>query len=51
MAEVMQNLAGTFAAHKQEVEGRWQSGEDVATEDLRPALRHYRTFFNRLPKT
>ncbi|MFC9294586.1 hypothetical protein ACFTWH_13470 [Streptomyces sp. NPDC057011] len=51
VAEVMQNLAGTFASHKQELEGQWQSGEHVATEDLRLALQHYRSFFNRLLKT
>ncbi|MFF4578529.1 hypothetical protein [Streptomyces sp. NPDC001389] len=48
VAEVMQSLAGTFSSHKQELEGQWQRGDDVATEDLRQALRHYRSFFNRL---
>ncbi|MEU8438601.1 hypothetical protein AB0F18_38090 [Streptomyces sp. NPDC029216] len=48
VAEVMQDLAGTFASHKQELEGQWQRGDDVATEDLRQALQHYRSFFNRL---
>ncbi|KIF04820.1 hypothetical protein PL81_16565 [Streptomyces sp. RSD-27] len=48
VAEVMQSLAGTFASHKQELEGQWQRGDDVATEDLRQALQHYRSFFNRL---
>ncbi|MEW2372023.1 hypothetical protein AB0940_22045 [Streptomyces sp. NPDC006656] len=50
VAEVMQSLAGTFASHKQELEGQWQRGDDVATEDLRQALQHYRSFFNRLLK-
>ncbi|MEV7543362.1 hypothetical protein [Streptomyces sp. NPDC089915] len=48
VAEVMRSLAGTFASHKQDLEGQWQRGDDVATEDLRQALRHYRSFFNRL---
>lgn len=48
VAEVMQSLAGTFASHKQDLEGQWQRGDDVATEDLRQALQHYRSFFNRL---
>lgn len=51
VAEVMQTLAGSFAAHKQGLEGQWQRGEEVATEDLRQALQHYRSFFNRLLKT
>lgn len=48
VAEVIQSLAGTFASHKRELEGQWQRGDDVPTEDLRQALRHYRSFFNRL---
>ncbi len=51
VAEVMQTLAGSFAAHKQELEARWGRGEEVETEDLRQALQHYRSFFNRLLKT
>ncbi|MFF5703651.1 hypothetical protein ACFY7H_14245 [Streptomyces sp. NPDC012794] len=51
VAELMQNLAGTFAAHKQDLEGQWQRGDEVATEDLRMALQQYRSFFNRLLKT
>ncbi|MFE9630871.1 hypothetical protein [Streptomyces sp. NPDC006463] len=51
VAEVMQTLAGTFATHKQDLEGQWDRGEQVATEDLRLALQHYRSFFNRLLKT
>ncbi|RSS60461.1 hypothetical protein EF912_10075 [Streptomyces sp. WAC07061] len=51
VAEVMQNLAGTFAAHKQDLEGQWRSGDRVPTEELRMALQHYRSFFNRLLKT
>ncbi|WP_328924469.1 hypothetical protein OG429_07280 [Streptomyces sp. NBC_00190] len=51
VAEVMQNLAGTFATHKQGLESQWDRGEQVATEDLRLALQHYRSFFNRLLNT
>lgn len=47
----MQNLAGTFATHKQGLESQWDRGEQVATEDLRLALQHYRSFFNRLLNT
>lgn len=47
VAEVMQALAQTFADHKHGLEAQWQRGE-AATEDLRLALRRYRTFFNEL---
>ncbi|MEU8788287.1 hypothetical protein [Streptomyces sp. NPDC048643] len=48
VADVMQRLAATFADQKQELEGQWNRGEQADTEDLRLALRHYRSFFNRL---
>ncbi|AWZ04478.1 MULTISPECIES: hypothetical protein [unclassified Streptomyces] len=51
VAEVMQLLATTFADHKQGLEGQWHRGEEVATEDLRLALRQYRSFFDRLLST
>ncbi|WP_405982564.1 hypothetical protein [Streptomyces sp. NBC_00158] len=51
VAEVMQDLAGTFAEHKQDLEGQWRRGDRVPTEELRMALQHYRSFFNRLLKT
>ncbi|MFF1736201.1 hypothetical protein [Streptomyces sp. NPDC058247] len=43
-----QLLATTFADHKQGLEGQWHRGEEFATEDLRLALRQYRSFFDRL---
>ena len=51
VATVMQGLAGTFADRKQQLEGQWQAGDEVATEDLRLALRQYRSFFDRLLRT
>ncbi|WP_431963733.1 hypothetical protein [Actinacidiphila sp. bgisy160] len=48
VADVMQKLASTFAQHKQGLEGQWTRGEEVNTEELRTALRRYRSFFNRL---
>ncbi|MFI9452184.1 hypothetical protein [Amycolatopsis sp. NPDC052450] len=47
VAVVIQNLATTFADHKKELESAWSQGEP-ATEDLRIALRRYRSFFNQL---
>ncbi|MDN3293878.1 hypothetical protein QWM81_07440 [Streptomyces ficellus] len=51
VADVMQQLASTFADHKRELEGQWNRGEEVDTEELRKALRQYRSFFNRLLTT
>jgi hypothetical protein len=48
VAEVMRSLATTFTNHKHELEGRWQQGDHVETEELRQALRQYRSFFNHL---
>jgi hypothetical protein len=48
VAEVMRALATTFTDHKHELEGHWQQGNRVETEDLRNALRRYRSFFNQL---
>ncbi|MFJ9818568.1 hypothetical protein ACIRU3_25580 [Streptomyces sp. NPDC101151] len=51
VADVMQTLAATFAQHKKDLEGQWSQGERVSTEELRGALRRYRSFFNRLLST
>jgi len=49
VAEVMKSLATTFTEHKHELEGQWrQEGSEAHTEELRQALRRYRTFFNQL---
>lgn len=48
VAQVVQSLATTFADHKRSLEGQWQQGEQVDTEELRKALRRYRAFFDRL---
>ncbi|HET9140451.1 hypothetical protein [Actinophytocola sp.] len=49
VAEVIQSLATMFNQHKQELEGHWREGDgDLQTEDLRIALRRYRSFFNQL---
>ncbi|MDJ0384777.1 hypothetical protein [Streptomyces sp. G-G2] len=51
VAEVMRTLAETFSSRKQGLEGQWDQGEQVATEELRLALQQYRSFFNRLLNT
>jgi hypothetical protein len=48
VASVMQRLADGFAQERERLEGQWDRGEDVSTEDLRVALQRYRSFFRRL---
>ena len=48
VAAAMQRLAEMFAKERSDLEGQWDRGDDVSTEDLRQALRRYRSFFTRL---
>jgi hypothetical protein len=48
VAGTMKRLAEVFAAERSKLEGQWAQGENVSTEDLRLALRRYRSFFGRL---
>jgi hypothetical protein len=48
VAELMQQLANSFAEERQSLETQWDRGDDVSTEDLRIALQRYRSFFDRL---
>jgi hypothetical protein len=48
VAEVMQRLAQVFADERSKLEQQWDRGEDTDTEELRQALRRYRSFFDRL---
>lgn len=48
VAELMQRLASSFAEERGRLESEWERGAEVSTEDLRQALQHYRSFFNRL---
>lgn len=48
VAEVMKRLAEVFADERSQLESQWTRGDDVSTEDLRIALRRYRSFFDRL---
>jgi hypothetical protein len=44
----MKRLAETFANERAKLEGQWDREESVSTENLRLALRRYRSFFGRL---
>lgn len=48
VAGAMKRLAETFAEERANLEGQWDRGDDVSTEDLRLALQRYRSFFGRL---
>jgi hypothetical protein len=48
VAAVMTRLAEVFADEQANLEQAWAKGDDVSTEDLRVALRRYRSFFDRL---
>jgi hypothetical protein len=48
VAQTMQRLAEVFAEERARLEGQWDRGEGVSTEDLRQVLRRYRSFFGRL---
>ena len=46
--EAINSLSGGFATEREKLEQQWHRGEDASTEDLRLALRRYRSFFERL---
>jgi hypothetical protein len=48
VAETMQRLAEGFAEERDKLEGHWDRGDDVSTEELRVTLQRYRSFFERL---
>ncbi len=50
VAEALKRQAEIFAAARADLEAQWTRGQDVSTEDLRQALRRYRTFFARVLK-
>lgn len=48
VAAVMKRIAEVFGDERANLEQTWAKGDDVSTEDLRVALRRYRSFFDRL---
>jgi hypothetical protein len=51
VAEVMQHLARSFADERGRLEGHWDRGDEVSTDELRTAFQRYRSFFERLLAT
>lgn len=48
VAEAMKRTAEIFAEERARLERQWDRGDNVSTEDLRVAMRRYRSFFRRL---
>jgi hypothetical protein len=48
VAELLQEVASAFSQRKRVLEDKWREGTDAETEDLRLALRGYRSFFDQL---
>ena len=48
VAQTMKRVAEMFAEERAQLERQWSQGQDVSTEDLRVALKRYRSFFDRL---
>jgi len=48
VAQTTKQLADSFSRKRTKLEKEWDRGDDVSTENLRIALRRYRSFFDRL---
>jgi hypothetical protein len=48
VGEMVTRLTDTFGSERSKLEQQWGQGQDVSTEDLRIALKRYRSFFERL---
>ena len=48
VASAIKRLAEVFAGERQKLEAEWEKNDNVSTEELRVALRRYRSFFDRL---
>ena len=48
VTEVIQRLTSTFSEERRRLETQWSRDDRVSTEDLRQAMRRYRSFFERM---
>jgi len=48
VSEVIAQITSKFANEHSSLDGQWNQGNDVSTEDLRKIIQSYRSFFNRL---
>jgi hypothetical protein len=48
VSEAVEKITQIFASELSSLKSQWNQSNDFSTEDLRKALQHYRSFFNRL---
>ena len=48
VASVLKSVTMGFSDRRVSLEKQWNGGENISTEDLRVALKRYRSFFDRL---
>jgi uncharacterized protein YcbX len=48
VASILKSVTMSFSDRRVSLEKQWNSGENISTEDLRVALKRYRSFFDRL---
>ena len=48
VADIIKSVTMSFADRRIGLEKQWNSGENISTEDMRQALKRYRSFFERL---
>jgi len=48
VSELATRLTQSFSDERRQLEQRWDKAENISTEDLRQAMRRYRSFFERL---
>jgi hypothetical protein len=48
VSSVLKSVTMGFSDRRVSLEKQWNSGENISTEDLRVALKRYRSFFDRL---
>jgi hypothetical protein len=48
VADIIKNVTMNFSDRRVSLEKQWNSGQNVSTEDMRQALKRYRSFFERL---
>jgi hypothetical protein len=48
VSDIIKSVTMSFADRRIGLEKQWNSGENISTEDMRQALKRYRSFFERL---
>jgi hypothetical protein len=48
VSDVIAKISDSFGAQRAQLEGQWDRGGEVSTEDLRQTFQRYRSFFSRL---